>query len=112
LIKNLVAIDNLDSSLERLDVVERVLSEVLCQLLVEGIKQTHVESEEMVPSESIILKLLSVNENVIFLGLLEEMHEFQLSLGERVLLVVGLQLSVQQILVSVIDLLTFEVHLW
>jgi len=111
LIKDLVAIDNLDSSLERLDVVEWVLSEVLRQLLVEGIKQTHVESEEMVPSESIILKLLSVNENIIFLGLLEEMHEFQLSLGERVLLVVGLQLSVQQILVSVIDLLTFEVHL-
>ena len=83
--------------------------EILRQLLIKRNQMMHIKSEEIVASQSIVLKLFSVDVYVVLLCLFDEMHELCLSVREGSLLV-GLQLIVYQVLIAVVHLLSFETH--
>lgn len=109
LLKNLISVDNLDRTFEDLQMVGGRIFEILSQLLVKRNQVAHVELEEVVASLGVVLELLPVDVDVVDLGLLDEMHKLDLSVGE-LLPLVGLEVLVNQILVAVEDLFTFKTH--
>ena len=109
LVEDLRVVDDLDCALEGLGVFSGRVLEVLRQLLIECEKLGHFESQVVLASLDIVLELLSVNENVVLLGLPDEMHELVLGVVQGVLLLIALQVIVNQILIRVIDLLAVKI---
>ena len=72
----------------------------------------HVHLQEVLSSLRVALELFSVHENVVHLGFPYEMHEFIFGLRKTlVVLVAHINVSVDQVLISEVDLVSVKSHL-
>ena len=72
----------------------------------------HVDLEEKLTSLGIALELFSVDEDVVHLGLTDEVHEFVFGLRKTLLVLVAhIIVGIDQILISVVDLVSVESHI-
>jgi hypothetical protein len=105
-------VNNFNSRLENFDEIIWIISEIFHQDIVKSVKVLHVNFNKIFTPLSIALKLFSVNKNIVHLGLPDEMHEFIFGLSKTLLVcVTHVSLSVDQILISEVDLVSVESHL-
>ena len=98
--------------LENLNVIAGVISEALNQYIVERMQVVHVHLQEVLSSLRVALELFSVHENFVHLGFPDEMHEFIFGLRKTlVVLVAHINVSVDQVLISEVDLVSVKSHL-
>ena len=72
----------------------------------------HVDLEEILASLGISLELFSVHEDVVHLGLPDEVHEFVFGLRKTLLVLVAhIIIRIDQILISEVDLVSVKSHL-
>ena len=72
----------------------------------------HINFNEILASLGIALQLFSVNKNVVHLSLSDEMHEFIFGLRKTLLVLVAhVSVSVDQVLISEVDLVSVKSHL-
>ena len=105
-------INCLDCRLENLNVIAGVISEALDEHIIESMQVVHVDLEEVLSSLRVALELFSIHEHVVHLGFPDEMHEFIFGLRKTLLVLVAhVSVSVDQVLISEVDLVSVKSHL-
>ena len=105
-------VNSFDGRLENFDVIAGVISEALDEHIIESVEVVHVHLQEVLSSLRVTLQLFSVHEHVIHLGFPDEMHEFIFGLSKTLLVLVAhVSISVDQVLISEVDLVSVKSHL-
>ena len=105
-------INCLDCRLENLNVIAGVISEALDEHIIESMQVVHVDLEEVLSSLRVALELFPIHEHVVHLGFPDEMHEFIFGLRKTLLVLVAhVSVSVDQVLISEVDLVSVKSHL-
>ena len=106
-------VDSLDGGLKDLNEIAWIVSETSDQHLIEGVEMLHLNFEEVLAPLRVTLELLSVDEGVVHLSLPDEVHELIFELSKTLLvLITHVVLGIDQILISEVDLISVECHLF